>query len=77
MIMLLALEGGSLAPVCAVLSATSQLVAVESRELTFYGKLTHDGPLRGCAVKQFDASRSGDGFDCAICQEEIGEAEWI
>lgn len=76
-IALVLVEYGDLVAACVALPALAELVSVESRELSFHNLFASSGPLRGSSLTMFDASKTEDGFDCVICQEVIGEAEWI
>ncbi|ETN37030.1 uncharacterized protein HMPREF1541_08018 [Cyphellophora europaea CBS 101466] len=55
----------------------AQLMMVESREHRFFSIWAFGNPLKASPLQRFDASKSGNGYDCAICWERIGETEWI
>lgn len=68
---------GDLAALSLVMLIISEMVLLESEEMDFFQQnITCPLPL-GSSLVMFDASRSGNGYDCAICQEGIGETEWI
>lgn len=68
---------GQVVALCLALLATWQLGQLESRESKFFETWTASSPLRGHSLRKFDALQSAEGFDCSICQGDIGEEEWI
>lgn len=58
------------------LTATSHLVLLETREQDIFQAWTSN-PLRSSPLTRFNPLRAGNGHDCPICQDEIGEQEWV
>lgn len=72
----LAPELSEAAALLMALTAASHLVLLEAREQDIFLARTSP-PLRSLPLIRFDPLRAGNGHDCPICQDDIGEQEWI
>lgn len=58
------------------LTATLHLVLLEAREQEIFLART-SAPLRSLPLSRFDSMWAGNGHDCPICQDDVGEQEWV